>query len=451
MRAPCLLPLVPVLFIASCRPILESEPGPTFHAPLSPRSECVVLGAGDTIAIHGDTICELYYTQTQTSIPWEPVEIARYFQGEALHNGGNLVKIRKYDFTIGHNMTVRATVYHVDDIRRYEKQIEWKPGRKLTLSDFKGPPDRSPAGRPSLHSYSGCDFYLFSRSKFYCYYGWIDPSSPDSLRLLAHEQGNFDLCEIYRRQLDENVLRYENSGASQYKTTDHIFREIYAAYLARQAQYEKETDHGIDSVAQAAWTKRIAADLAVPRMHDPIFFANINYIQKEKDSTVSRLTPMPGKALVFFIRPKNISTPLPARVLYNPFFLLLGAPYAYFFNGNEYVVGIKDTATDPIHPQSFTYLYLEPDRYGFTAVMNKANQHLHEYGRRYRTSPQVNVRLSPGKIYYLKMNEPETWFGFSSPRLELLDEKNGRALIRKCSLADPTDNIELPELSNPLN
>jgi len=97
MRPICLLPLVPVLFTASCKPILETEAGPAFHAPLPTSSECVVLGVSDTIAIEGDTVGALNYSQTATSIPWDPNQIARYFQGEALHNGGNLVKITKYD------------------------------------------------------------------------------------------------------------------------------------------------------------------------------------------------------------------------------------------------------------------------------------------------------------------------------------------------------------------
>ena len=444
--------LIPALFTVSCKPVLETEVGPTFHAPLSAHAECVVLGATDTIAIHGEKIGELYYSQTQTSTPWNPVQIARYFQAEALHNGGNLVRVSRAQPAAGSGkvLTIQATAYRVDDLRHYEKQIEWTPGRRLQLFDFKGPPDSEPAGQPTLHSYSGCDFYLFARARFYCYYGWIDRKYPDSLRLLLHEQGNFDLAEIYRRQLDENVVRYENRGANQYKMTELVFREVYAAYLAKQVQYETATHHGLDSVTQGEWTKRIAAQLADPRAHDPLFAANINYIQQVKDSIVSRLTPSADKALVFFIRPKNISTPLPSRVLYDPAFLMLGAPWGYFVNGNEYVVGFKDSTTDPIRPQSFTYWYLDPDQYGFSAIMNKANRYMHEYGRRYRSSLVLNVALAPGRVYYLKLNTPETWFGFSTPVLQLLDEKEGKALIRKCSLEEATDNIELPELSNPL-
>ena len=451
---PLILLLGPVLFVASCKPMLETETGPSFHAPLSPRTECVVLGISDTIAINGDSVGDLYYYQTSTSTPWAPAEIARYFQGEALHNGGNLVKITRYEGNPGgHNLLmVRAAVYRVDDIRHYEKQIEWTPDRKLRLSDFKGPPDQEPAGRPTLHSYSGCDFYLFSKAKFYCYYGWIDPASPDSLRLLLHEQGNFDLCEIYRRQLDENVLRYENHGASQYKTTEHIFREVYAAWLARQMQYETETNHGLDSAEQAEWAKKIGAELTnAPGTHDPLFAANLDFIQHQKDSIVSTLTPPPGKALVYIIRPKTISTPLPSRVLYDPLLLLLGAPYWYFFNGNSYTVGFKDSTTDPIRGRTFTYRYLDPDKYTFTAFMNLESQHVRVFGgRRYKKGQGMELSVSAGKVYYLRVNTGESWFTYAKPQLQLLGEKQGRELIRKCSIAGGSDDIELPELVNPL-
>lgn len=451
MRPVCLL--APALFIVSCKPILGTEAGPAFHAPLSARSECVVLGLSDTISIHGDDIGGLDYAQTMTSNPWDPIEIARYFQGEALHNGGNLVKITKYDDASGGRnlLTVHAAVYHVDDIRHYEKQIEWTPGRKLRLSDFKGPADWELPGQPTLHSYSGCDFYLFSRSKFYCYYGWIDRASPDSLQLLAHEQGNFDLCEIYRRQLDENVLRYENRGASQSRATEHIFREVYSAYLAKQVQYEKETNHGLDTARQDEWTKRIAAELTnAPGTHDPLFTANPDFIQWQKDSLLA-LTPQPGKALVYLIRPKTISTPLPSRVLYDPMFLLVGAPYLYFVNGNSYTVGFKDSTTDPIHGRTFVLRNLAPDRYTFTAFMNKEDQHMGGFGgRRYKKSQGIELALLAGKVYFLLLDTGDSWFSYARPQLKLLSEKEGRDLIRKCSLASTGDDVDLPALTNPL-
>ena len=349
-------------------------------------------------------------------------------------------------------MTVHAAVYRVPDVRHYEKQIEWTPGRRLKLSDFKGPPDWDPTGRPLLHSYSGCDFYLFSRSKFYCYYGWIDPASPDSLRLLLHEQGNFDLCEVYRRQLDEYVLRYENRGASQNKTTEHIFREVYSAFLAKQAQYETDTDHGHDPVAQAEWTKRIAAELANPQhTHDPLFAADPDLVQQQNGNLVYALKPLPGKALVYIIRPKTISTPLPSRMLYDPLPLLLCAPYAYFINANSYTVGFKDSATNPIHGRTYTYTYLDPDKYTFSAVMNRQNEYEGVFGgHRYKKGPGVELSVSAGKVYYLKLTTGETWFRFDKPRLELLSEKEGRALVRKCSLVSTGDDVDLPGLANPL-
>lgn len=445
-----LLP-VPVLFACACNPDLEIESGPTFHSPLSPRSECVVLGLSDTIAIRGDTIGRLSYAQTMTSIPWYDMQITRYFQTEALHNGGNLVKITKYGWSGRNEEVVEAAVYRVDNIHHYEKQIEWSASRKLQLSDFKGPPDREPAGKPSLQSYSGCDFYLFSRSKFYCYYSWIDPRSADSLRLLLHEQGNFDLCEVYRRQLDENVMRYENSSGSRYKMTERVFKQVYSAYLAKQAQYESETGHGLDPARQAEWTKRIAAELADPNgTHDPFFAVDPLFTQRQKDSAVAHLTPVSGKALVYIIRPQNISTPLVKRVLYDPIYWCVFADYAYFINRNQYTVDFKDSTTDPIKGRTFTYRYLDPDQYTFTPVMNKQFERLRLNGFRFKTGAQMKLSLTAGKVYYLKMTTGATWFGFARPQLEVLNEREGKALLRRCNVALANDNIDLPELGDPL-
>lgn len=71
--------------------------------------------------------------------------------------------------------------------------------------------------------------------------------------ILHHEQLHFDLTEVYtrrlRRALSETPVTFRNSTST--------FRKLFNKYNdqleAKQALYDRETDHSIDREAQAKW------------------------------------------------------------------------------------------------------------------------------------------------------------------------------------------------------
>jgi len=324
----------------ACNPILTLQT----TTPLPPNKDnanYVLLPSKDSTAITAETIGTVSYQQTGWSIPWTYDQIALWIKGTAMQNGANLVKIT--DFRPGYRrglVRVDATLYNAKDLKPYEREINWTSDRKLTYADFKGP--QNPRAEGGRESGSRCQFY--SKTVFFSTESWINTDSPDSAGLLEHEQGNFDLAEVYRRQFETDVQGLWLSS----KKRPAIFQEVYSAYRAKKQQYEVETDHGQDKDRQANWTTQIqhalSANTGVP---DPQFAVEQIYTLSQKDSAAKTLAPADNKALIYIIRSRNVSTSPFMQVVYNPFHLLF--IWSIGMNINAYTTTIADTATTTTH------------------------------------------------------------------------------------------------------
>ena len=77
-----------------------------------------------------------------------------------------------------------------------------------------------------------------------------------------HEQGHFDITEIYARKLD-NALRDYNFNPKRFKTDlDEIYKDIMEEKEELQNQYDLETDYSRNKEKQTEWLKKIQKELA---------------------------------------------------------------------------------------------------------------------------------------------------------------------------------------------
>ena len=101
---------------------------------------------------------------------------------------------------------------------------------------------------------------------FYANKSWVKPDAklPE---ILIHEQGHFDLCEIYTRKLRARLSKYAPAANRKAFTSEMknamvaIYNEVSNEYEARQQAYELETTHGTDQAAQKKWIDTIAREL----------------------------------------------------------------------------------------------------------------------------------------------------------------------------------------------
>jgi hypothetical protein len=170
--------------------------------------------------------------------------------------------------------------------------IPWSPGHPLSWADFQGevPSDPGPdAARIHIvvsyrltivvHEEGPGRWRAYIPRQSLVTQCAMDPARswvrPDAEvpEVLAHEQGHFDLGEVYRRllvqKLTELSVEAETSAAAR-SGLERLAAEQAGSILARleaaQIRYDEETAHGTDPAAQAAWLSRIRTWLIHPEL-----------------------------------------------------------------------------------------------------------------------------------------------------------------------------------------
>ncbi|MEO6833661.1 MAG: DUF922 domain-containing protein, partial [Chitinophagaceae bacterium] len=162
--------------------------------------------------------------------------------------------------------------YKISNPHAYEKSFSWSANRLLKWVDFQGSP-RAGAGSIVVAE-TNCGIALetnlagsLDHAKVYVFNtfdkkaSWVLPNKrlPD---ILEHEQGHWDLCEIYTREMQRRFDALQIKGALMSETVNRIYQEVTKEYVAKQQEYEDETQHGTVDDKQAIWTNRIREALA---------------------------------------------------------------------------------------------------------------------------------------------------------------------------------------------
>ncbi len=168
---------------------------------------------------------------------------------------------------------IEAAPQHPEKASQAERHsFSWSAANPLRWTNFQGPiPETADS---SIAAQTVCGIFISTNSvtenepvtvtvtngfdtlRSWCRRGHISPA------VLQHEQGHWDICEIYTRQLRSRFASKQILGSSLNSEVPRIYQEVLAEYHARQQAYEKETAHGLDTMAQQRWNKQIAAELS---------------------------------------------------------------------------------------------------------------------------------------------------------------------------------------------
>ena len=146
-------------------------------------------------------------------------------------------------------------------------KIEWTPQYKLVWADFRQAPD-------STNPFDAHTFWNIAYSCQYinnvlsidmhCTFDRTQSMVKKGKKtdyLLSHEQGHFDIAEIFRRRfckiLQDTILYSKNLQTTIQGIFDRIFKETDNM----QNLYDKETNHSKIVLKQEEWKKKIASDL----------------------------------------------------------------------------------------------------------------------------------------------------------------------------------------------
>ena len=79
--------------------------------------------------------------------------------------------------------------------------------------------------------------------------------------VLAHEQGHFDLAELYARKLNKALREYKYNERTVSKDVNRIYDNLMQEHHKIQNDYDFETDHSLKKAEQKEWFAKIAGEL----------------------------------------------------------------------------------------------------------------------------------------------------------------------------------------------
>ncbi|MEO5591750.1 MAG: DUF922 domain-containing protein [Chitinophagaceae bacterium] len=144
--------------------------------------------------------------------------------------------------------------------------LPWTASRRLTWDDFKSRPDNNSANAALTSSKITFKYNYDSDKRFNYTIGCVFEKNTSWGRvktdyILSHEQGHFDIAEIYARKLNKIIKAYKFNAATAQKEVPAIYQKIMNDLSAMQNQYDDETDFSRDKEQQAAWSEKINREL----------------------------------------------------------------------------------------------------------------------------------------------------------------------------------------------
>lgn len=142
-----------------------------------------------------------------------------------------------------------------------EELIDWKTSRQLTWGDYKGKPDPNSDAAASTTTYLGIEYKMDDKG-----FGWKIECKFSITRswgrtrtdhVLKHEQGHFDIAELFARKLNQKMKGYQFNQTTYKDDLKTIYNGITAEKEAFQDLYDNETDHSRKKEQQSEWEKKI--------------------------------------------------------------------------------------------------------------------------------------------------------------------------------------------------
>ena len=149
----------------------------------------------------------------------------------------------------------------VDTQDKNEELIPWSASRKLTWSDNLAKPDPNSDAAASTTTYLGIEYSMKNNSFGYKINCSFSKTRSWGLHktdyILSHEQGHFDIAEVYARKLHKKLSEYRFNKKTYQKDLRKIYEDITEEKEETQNEYDRQTRHSINKNRQAEWLKKI--------------------------------------------------------------------------------------------------------------------------------------------------------------------------------------------------
>lgn len=143
-----------------------------------------------------------------------------------------------------------------------EELLDWSASRKLTWADYKSLPEPESDAAASTTTYLAISYDINNRGFRYKIESRFSKTRSWGLHktayILSHEQGHFDIAEIFARKLNKKMSEYKFDKRTYGKDLDKIYDEVTKEKTAFQNKYDRQTKHSINKEEQAKWLLLIA-------------------------------------------------------------------------------------------------------------------------------------------------------------------------------------------------
>jgi hypothetical protein len=142
-------------------------------------------------------------------------------------------------------------------------QIPWNESRRLQWEDFMGKPAGPKVNAALTTARINFSFGYGNRERLHYNISCLFEKDQSWVRvkndwILQHEQGHFDLSEIYARKLYKAVRQYRFREKTATEDLNGIYESLMKEFNEKQAEYDQQTDFSRNPRQQRIWLEKIA-------------------------------------------------------------------------------------------------------------------------------------------------------------------------------------------------
>jgi hypothetical protein len=142
-----------------------------------------------------------------------------------------------------------------------QEYIPWLDDHRLSWEDFQGEPRKNTDAVASTSTSLGIAYQVKNSTLSYqitCKFSRIKSwGLVKTDYILAHEQGHFDITELFARKLHQELQDYRFNKRTFRKDVNDIYQRIVKEKEAFQAAYDGQTDHSRNRRQQMQWLEKI--------------------------------------------------------------------------------------------------------------------------------------------------------------------------------------------------
>lgn len=146
-----------------------------------------------------------------------------------------------------------------------EQFIEWSPAKKLTWGDYLASPSSLSDAAAITSTALGIEYHLRNNTLTYkisCRFSKTRSWGKDKTSyILQHEQGHFDITEIFARKLAKEIKQYKFNPRTYQEDLSKLYKKIMEDKEQYQNKYDAETDYSRNREKQTEWLKKIEEEL----------------------------------------------------------------------------------------------------------------------------------------------------------------------------------------------